>query len=487
MFDDRFGRSGRRRRLAPLLPAARFIACDDIVARGCQDDPDACCPGDVFVVRTTSADAQSRVRRALARGVVGIVADGMIATQGRPLCIVPDAAWAFARLTQAFAGEPARMLRVIAITGSSGKTTAAWLTASVLSEGGVQVGVLSDLGCLDGTSSVPERAVYARPRQFASWLARLARSGCTHAVVEVSSRMLARHLLAGVPCDTVVVTNLAAPDGDQAGGSAPAAPELRILDAIAADGCLIAPTGTGPLGRLRRHARRRGIAVVSAGLAPGGAVTATPLDRSLYGQTFLLRARDESVPVAVDAPLTSFVRNALLAAAVGGRAGVPLERIARGLEAAGSVAGRMERIDRGQDVPAFIDAPTTLRAASATLACLRRLTRGRLVAIAEERWTRAVGLGTDTAWLDRRCDASLVVPTTMMTDSADDADIAAYARIDRLLDGLGADDCLIVLGGPGLPSGGPPGPDDGEFALVDVIDGWFQLAHPPGSAGRQAA
>jgi hypothetical protein len=334
---------------------------------------------------------------------------------------------------------------------------------------------------------VPERAVYARPRQFASWLARLARSGCTHAVVEVSSRMLARHLLAGVPCDTVVVTNLAAPDGDQAGGSAPAAPELRILDAIAADGCLIAPTGTGPLGRLRRHARRRGIAVVSAGLAPGGAVTATPLDRSLYGQTFLLRARDESVPVAVDAPLTSFVRNALLAAAVGGRAGVPLERIARGLEAAGSVAGRMERIDRGQDVPAFIDAPTTLRAASATLACLRRLTRGRLVAIAEERWTRAVGLGTDTAWLDRRCDASLVVPTTMMTDSADDADIAAYARIDRLLDGLGADDCLIVLGGPGLPSGGPPGPDDGEFALVDVIDGWFQLAHPPGSAGRQAA
>ena len=94
----------------------------------------------------------------------------------------------------------------------------------------------------------------------------------------------------------------------------------------------------------------------------------------------------------------------------------------------------------------------------------------------------------NTAWFDRWCDDSLVVPTTMMIDAAGDHDIAAYARIDRLLDGLGADDCLIVLGGPGLPGGGPPGgPDDGEFALVDVIDGWFQLAYPPDSAGRHAA
>lgn len=380
-------------------------------------------------------------------------------------------------------------LRVIAITGTSGKTTTAWLTASVLSEAGLQVGVLSDLGCLDGVSAAPVKSAYRSPRALAAWLCRLADSGCTHAVVEVSSRMLARRALAGVPCAAVVVTNLDDAHLALHGTSAADhAIKARILDAVAPGGCLIAPPGRGPLGRLRRQARRRGIEIVTAGLTPTAAVTAAPLERSLHGQTFLLRTADELVPVAVGTPVTSFVRDAVLAAAVGGRCGVPLEQVAGGLDAAGSVAGRMERIDRGQDVPAFIDAPTSRHAAAATLSCLRRLTPGRLVAVAEERWTRALQLGAAEAWLGRWCDSSLVVPATMMTDDAGDHDIAAYARIDRLLDGLGADDCLLVLGGPGLPGGGPPGgPDDGEFALVDVIDGWFQLANPPGSAGRRAA
>ncbi|MFN9369603.1 MAG: Mur ligase family protein, partial [Planctomycetia bacterium] len=414
MFDESIVRPGRRKKLSALLPAGRFLCCDDIVARGCQDDPDACRPGDVYVARSTAADdGEAGVLRALARGAAGVVAERMVVTQGRPLCLVPDAEWAFSRLCHAFAGDPATALRVIAISGTSGKTTTTWLTASVLAEAGLQVGVLSDLGCLDGTSTAPERATYRSPRGLAAWLSRLADSGCTHAVIEVSSRMLTRQVLAGVPCAAVVVTNLDVAHLDLHGTPAAYhAIKTRILDAVTPGGCLIAPPGSGSLGRLRRRARQAGIEIVTAGLTPAAAVTAEPLDRSLHGQTFLLRTAAAAVPVAIGTPVTSFVRDAVLAAAVGGRCGVPLERIARGIESAGSVAGRMERIDRGQDVPVFIDAPTSLHAASATLACLRRLTPRRLVAVAEERWTRAVGLGTSAAWLDRWCDASLVVPTT---------------------------------------------------------------------------
>lgn len=489
MSDATRGRTGRGVRLSEILEQPRFIACDDIVARGCQDDPECCRPGDVFVARMTRrGDGHDRVARALARGATAVIAERVVATDGVPLCLVRSTDQAHARLCHALAGDPARALKVIAVTGTSGKTTAAWLTAAVLSEAGRRVGVLSDLGCLDGTITTPERAAYRSPRGLARWLMRLADSGCTHAVVEVSSRMLARQALAAVPCAAVVVTNLDEAHLDLHGtASAYHAIKARILDAVAPGGCLIAPPGGGPLGRLRRLARQRGIEIVTAGLAPTAAVSAAPLERGLHGQTFLLRTATETAPVAVDTPVTSFVRDAVLAAAVGGRCGVPLERISRGIDAAGTVAGRMERIDRGQDVPVFVDAPTSRHAASSTLACLRRLTPRRLVAVAEERWVRALGLGADAGWLDRWCDASLVVPTTMMVAGAQEDDIAAYARIDRLLNDLGADDCLIVLGGPGLPGGGPPGPDDGEFALVDVIDGWFQLAHPPGSAGRRAA
>jgi UDP-N-acetylmuramoyl-L-alanyl-D-glutamate--2,6-diaminopimelate ligase len=488
MSDAEHGRrSGRSRRvtLSSILPIPRFIGCDDIVARGCQDDPERCRPGDVFVARMTPAgDGHEDVMRAVARGASGVIAERIVSTAGVPLCLVNDADWAFARLCHALAGDPGQAMRVIAVTGTSGKTTTAWLAASVLAEGGRRVGVLSDLGCIDADGTVPEIADYSQPAAFAGWLGRLAAAGCTHAVIEVSSRMLAEQALAGVSCDIVAVTNLASAHLDLHGTQrAYHAIKSRILDALADEGCLVtgACGGDEPLARLRRRAVRRSadIACLTAGLKPGCDLSATPVDRSLFGQTFLMQAAGQMMPVAVDTPVASFVSDSLLAAAIGMRCGVPLERVARGLEAAGSVSGRMERLDRGQDAAVFVDSPSSGHGLAATLSSLRRLTGGRLVAIAEERWAEAIGGGGFMGRIKRWCNDCIVVPESMMSDEAGDGDIAAYARIDRLLASLGRRDCLIVLGGPAIRGMGPAGPDDGSFAAAAMVDGWLQLAHPP--------
>jgi hypothetical protein len=84
------------------------------------------------------------------------------------------------------------------------------------------------------------------------------------------------------------------------------------------------------------------------------------------------------MPVSVETPTVPFVRDAVLAAAVGSRYGVTLEHAARGIEAAGSLPGRLERIDRGQDAAVFVDTPSSMHAVAASMASLRRLTRGRL-------------------------------------------------------------------------------------------------------------
>ncbi len=494
MSDETRGRRGKSRgvSLSEILPAAKFIACDDIVARGFQDVARRCRPGDVFVARMTPrGDGHEDVMQAIARGATAVIADRMIATAGVPLCLVPDSDWALARLAHALAGDPAGSMRVIAVTGTSGKTTTAWLAASVLAEAGLRVGVLSDLGCIDADGTVPEAADYSRPADLARWLGRLAAGGCTHAIVEVSSRMLAAHALAGVSCDTVVVTNLAAAHLDLHGTQrAYHAVKARILDTLPAGGCLIAGSDDEALRKLMLRAERRrdGITFLTAGLSGGCDLTASPVERSLFGQTILLRAAGQMMPVALDTPVSPFVRDALAAGAVGMRCGVPLDRIARGIEAAGSVPGRMERLDRGQDVPVFVDSPTSGHGLAASLASLRRLTRGRLVAIAEERWAESIAGDAFVRRMDRWCDACTVVPDTMMCADAGDRDLAAYARIDKLLSSLGRRDCLVVLGGPRLPGATPEGPDDGHFALATVIDGWLQIAHPPHPvAGRRRA
>jgi len=381
----------------------------------------------------------------------------------------------------ATAAGAAAGLKVIAVAGTSGKTTTAWLTAAVLAEAGRKVGVLSSLGCLDADSASPEAAGYEQPAEFAAWLVRLAESGCSHAVVEVSQRMLERGSLAGVRCAIVAVTNL------DARGAADAA--TGIVGLLGPGDCLLTGTPSAALETLRRRAVRAvaRLECGSAGLKPACDVTATPCERSLFGQTFLLRVAGQSVPVTIDAPTAPFVADAVLAAAVGIRCGVPLEHVARGIESSGSVPGRTERLDRGQPVPVFLDAPSSGHGLAATLVSLRRMTAGRLAVIADERWVERVGRGTFRRRMDRWCDASVVVPPSILAEDAAESDVAAYARIDRLLSGLGTRDCLLVLGG-GEAAGAGGGPDDGEPALAQVVDGWLRIAHPPRHwSGRRAA
>ena len=145
-------------------------------------------------------------------------------------------------------------LKLIAVTGTSGKTTTAWLAASVLAEAGRRVGVLSDLGCLDAESALPERAPYEEPAALAAWLERLAADGCTHAVVEVSSRMLARQSLAAGSAAIVAVPNIATAHlGLHGTATAYRAVKGRILDALAPGGCLVTGTPSPSLDRLRRQ------------------------------------------------------------------------------------------------------------------------------------------------------------------------------------------------------------------------------------------
>lgn len=379
-----------------------------------------------------------------------------------------------------------RPMRVIAVAGTSGKTTTAWLTAAVLAEAGLNVGVLSDLGCLGPDDKRPVAAPYASPRRFGGWLERLAAAGCSHAVVELPSGMPASSLPADVAFDTVVVTNLADHQPASSGrGRSGRSAAVRAVRSLGPDGVLV--TGCGPA-RANQLAGRLppGCRLTTAGLADECDVRATAVEGGLFGRTVVVSAGRQLTPLAVGTPTVSFIRDGLLAAAVGGRYGIPLEVAIRAIESAGNVPGRMERIDLGQDTPLFLDGPTSPHALGGTLASLRRLTRGRLAVIAEEPLVNRIGNGPFDALVSRHCDACVIAPRTVLADDPADADIAAYARIDRLLDSLGPDDCGLVLGGVGRP-GTPPCSPPGRFPLAMLVDAWLQISQAPAAPGRRAA
>ena len=475
---------GRGVRLsAALLPAApRFLNCDDVLATGCYDTPQACGPGDVFVARTDALrDGHDLISEAVARGCSGVVAERSVPTFGAPLCLVDDAPAAYTRIVHALAGNPAQALDLVAITGTSGKTTTAWLTAAVLAEAGHSVGVLSDLGCLDaGSIEAEPPAQLADPHTMVEWLKRLIASGCSHAVLEVSSEMLAQQALAGITCNTVAVTNLGSAHLDQHGSvEAYHAIKQRILDSLPAAGCLVGNADDAAVAALAtQHVGPQFL----AGLRTAGDVTASPVERSLNGQTFLLRTGREMMPVAVSTPVASYARNALVAASIGMAHGASLATIARGLEAVGSVTGRLERLDRGQDFACFVDQPTSGHQLASTLASLRHLTgHGRLVAAVDIDVADALeGLGRRQRFgsrLLRWCDDCILIPRRL-SRKATDHSTRFLAGFDRALSQLERGDCLVVVGNPGWGSD-PTDPSGEQMSAQMLTEGWFRVACPP--------
>ena len=107
-------------------------------------------------------------------------------------------------------GHPSRKLIVIGITGTKGKTTATLLTHSVLSATGVKVGALSTVEARIGEKVYPNtKHMTMAGRGFVQKMLReMVKEGCSYAVIEVPSEGIRQFRTLGVKYDAVVFTNL---------------------------------------------------------------------------------------------------------------------------------------------------------------------------------------------------------------------------------------------------------------------------------------
>ncbi len=132
-----------------------------------------------------------------------------LAAPGVPYIRVPVAAVALSQLTSVFFNHPSRTMKVIGVTGTSGKTTSTYLLESILRESGQRVGVIGTVNIrfpgkvLEATHTTPG------PFETQALLARMRdEGGCTAVVMEVSSHALKQHRVAGVAFDAMLFTNL---------------------------------------------------------------------------------------------------------------------------------------------------------------------------------------------------------------------------------------------------------------------------------------
>ncbi len=107
-------------------------------------------------------------------------------------------------------GFPSRKMIVVGVTGTKGKSSTVFMVARILEQAGFKVGSTNTIFFKIGEKEYPNNLKQGMPGRFKlqKMLYKMAKAGCTHAVIEVTSEGILQNRQWGIIFDVAVFTNL---------------------------------------------------------------------------------------------------------------------------------------------------------------------------------------------------------------------------------------------------------------------------------------
>ncbi len=301
----------------------------------------------------------------------------------KPAIKLAEEAYRKSRLAAVHAryGFPARGLKVIAVTGTNGKTTTCFFINEMLKHSGYKTAMF--------TTAVIEISGVAKPNtttrtvvltaDLFNLLKRAKQEKVDYVVLEVTSQALHQHKLWGIPIEAAVMTNLTQEHLDyHKTMERYAAAKTRLLNGymhpkicvLNRDDDWYEYFAQESVGMLTSYGRSpdSNLRINSIGLsAQGSHAEATYSGKSFKFNTQLVGEFN--------------IYNAAAALATGLALGINAERAAGGVAALKAVPGRMEPVDAGQAFNVMIDYGVTPDALANALKALRATTKGKLAIV----------------------------------------------------------------------------------------------------------
>jgi len=400
----------RLTQLIEMLPGIISLSGEtDINISHISSDSRQVTPGALFVAyRGVGVDGHRYIADAVHRGAAAVVCEQPVVNACVPTIQVADGRSALAWLHAAWHGHPSRSMTVIGVTGTDGKTTTCNLIYSILKAAGIRAGMISTVNAVIGDETYDTGLHTTTPdsADVQHLLGRMRDVGTEVAVLEATSHGLAQHRVTGVAFDMAVVTNITHEHLDFHGsyeayrqakamlfrsllqtehvGVKPLRPyrvpktsilnsddrSFAFLAAIPADRYVV--YGIEPQDPLQ--AGEKHLAMT----APTTFLSAMHIEQAPSGMSFEVQASGYAPapgPLHMMTRLVGHFNVSNVMAAVGAALALEISPvfIEQGVAALAGVAGRMERIDRGQSFTAVVDFAHTPNALASALATARGL------------------------------------------------------------------------------------------------------------------
>src|SRR3989344_5148199 len=305
-----------------------------------------------------------------------------------PASLIQSYHWLLAQLAGWRYRWPSESMIVVAITGTSGKSTTCELVWHILSYQGYKVGLASGIRFFDGATSWPNNTKMTMLGRFQlqKMLARIKDSSCQYAIVETTSLGLSQYRHLGINIDLAALTNFWSEHDEAHGGLE----QYRLAKAKLFQHLTAKPKKTLNHKTINKisvlnadddnyqffaqYKCDRQIAFSFKSHGPN-ILTADNINCQMDGCNFSL----EKIPFHLPLLGSHNVANALTAIAIAYALGVSLNDSAVALQKIKPVPGRLEFINVGQNFSVIVDYAFEPRAMAKLYDVIKQLPHNKII------------------------------------------------------------------------------------------------------------
>jgi UDP-N-acetylmuramoyl-L-alanyl-D-glutamate--2,6-diaminopimelate ligase len=347
--------------------------------------------GDIFVaVEGAVYDGHDFIDQALANGAKYIVCQNKGRWTSDEVIIVDDSSKAAAILAQASMGNPSSKLTNLAVTGTNGKTTVAFLVRSCIQIAGQKCGLIGTIVYDTGAASFEASLTTPDCLTIAEKQSQMLKAGSKYMVIEASSHALAQNRLAAIDFKAAAFTNLTGDHLDYHKTKKEyLAAKTKLFAALSPEAIAVLNKQSSEAELIAKHTKAR---ILWYAIEEQADITARIESMDSGGTVFTLALANHSSFVSppsslvhrpssiVKTPLLGLhnVSNHLAAAGLCLAAGFDLETTAGGLSDLQGVPGRLEKVGWNGDFTVLVDYAHTDDALKNVLSTLKPLCKGNL-------------------------------------------------------------------------------------------------------------
>lgn len=316
--------------------------------------------GACTIIADQTADISQEILDAIKKADANLK---FVSNTRRALAIESAAAWQ----------NPAEKLKIIAVTGTKGKTTTSWLLYHLLQHAGYKTALLSTVSNKIEEQSFPAELTTAQPDYLHAFFHTCVKEKVEYVVMEVAAQALSLNRVDGLNFDGVIFTNYAQAHGEFYATEIEYADAKKGIVALAKQGAPLVINADDVLGSelLNKYTHATSFAVEKKISRVTGAIQSL----SAQGIMGVMHGIKGSLAFDCNALIGNFnLYNILAASSMAWRLGLSDEQITSGLASFVGVPGRLEKISLANGAFCFIDYAHNPLSFKSVLPLLRSMT-----------------------------------------------------------------------------------------------------------------